>query len=110
MFSPVRAVPVIRVSANRTLGQYRGSDAARQGQQSYLHQTGGRHEMRADNGACLTIGKGMVFYCRLIPVLIECSRVFPSIVMMSHLREPSDVRLPDTHNFYFRGCWGMLGG
>ena len=48
--------------------------------------------MRADNRACLTIGKGMVFYCRLIPVLIECSRVFPSIVMMFHLREPSDVR------------------
>ena len=66
MFSRVRSCPSHPRIANRTLGQYRGSDAARQAQQSYLHQTGGRHEMRADHGACLTIGKGMVFYCRLM--------------------------------------------
>jgi hypothetical protein len=48
--------------------------------------------MQTDKGACLTIRRGMVFYSRLIPVLIECSRVFLWIVMMSHLKEPSDVR------------------
>ena len=49
-------------------------------------------EMGADYRACLTIGSRMVFYSRLIPVLIECFRVFPWIIMMSHHRKPSDVR------------------
>jgi hypothetical protein len=34
----------------------------------------------------------MVFYCELIPVLIECSTVFLSVVMMSRLSDSSGVR------------------
>jgi hypothetical protein len=34
----------------------------------------------------------MVFYCGLMPVLLECSSVFPSVVMIGYPWHPSGVR------------------